>query len=147
MNTSKQIVYTDAAKERLEKLRGEILEQIEVALRENKSIPGDRIIEVTESDIEQLARSMEVVFYQNYKRKLESRQLILNVYFVMGILTIVGAFFYPEFRSLVSNPIRAALLATGLLMLVVTYMMRQYLKGRDQMKAEFFEKADRFIKK
>lgn len=137
MSIEKEIIYTQAARIRLEQLRKDIEKDILAALREQKSIPGDVQIEITGSDVEELARSMSLRFFHKNQVNVELRMLVVRAYMVIGALTVLIGFFYDSFRNIFHNPIQAMLIGAGLLMMLASYALWLILRRRDLERARF----------
>ncbi|MBI1929612.1 hypothetical protein HYR99_35865 [Candidatus Poribacteria bacterium] len=127
MKTNKPIFYTSAAKERMEKLRREIEAEIEAVLCDQKYVPGDEQIEVTGSDVEDLARSMRIEFYGRHERRRFLREQIVRLYLITGVITTLAGLFYSYTRSLIENPVQFTLVLAGIMMIIGSYIMSVYL--------------------
>jgi hypothetical protein len=136
MNAEKTIVLTDAAHDRLDKLYAKLRLDIEKELRERLYVPGDDTVEVTASDVDELAHRLKVVFPTREYYGRSSIRLLPRVYLAMGIITFLAGLFYPYLESLRDNPTQAALVVTGLLMSVASILMFQWLKQRDARRVE-----------
>lgn len=132
--SNKQIIYTDAATKRLNELHDKLKADIEDELRERKNVPGDETVEVTGSDVDDLANSMRLSFFERQQARLLMRDLIVKMYLAIGILTLAAGLLYPYLRTVADNPIQLSLLGTGLLMSAASYMMHVLLKRREAMR-------------
>lgn len=139
MEKQNQIYYTATAKERLEKLKADFIAQVESALIEGKFIPGEKEIEITGSDIEDLSRSMKVVFGRRYAQRNEWRQLIVTIYFVIGVFAIIVGVFYPNIKPLFLDQVRVAFIVSGIFTILAAVVMRYYLKVKEKMRDEVEE--------
>jgi hypothetical protein len=55
------------------------------------------------------------------------------MYFALGILTLAAGILYPSLLRIIENPIQFVLIATGLLMTIVSYAMYILVKRREEM--------------
>ena len=95
------IVYTNEAEERLEKLMNNFKSDIEFTIKKMRYVPGDKIIEITGSDIENVSKYFKIISPD----KIHRRDLIINLYLTSGIILIMFGFFYNDFRNLIEqNP-------------------------------------------
>jgi len=111
-----QIVYTDEAEERLEKLMNKFKSDIEFSIKNMRYIPGDKFIEITGSDIETVSKYFKIISPD----KNRSRDFIINLYLILGTLLIIFGFFYNDFRNLLEqNPSQLMLILVGATILLV----------------------------
>lgn len=105
-----QIVYTNEAEERLEKLMNKFKSDIEFSIKNMRYIPGDKLIEITGSDIETVSKYFKIISPD----KNRSRDLIINIYLTFGAIFITLGFFFDEFRKLLEqNPSQLMLILVG----------------------------------
>jgi hypothetical protein len=133
MNTSKRIIYTESAEERLSKFNSEIKEEIENYLRERKYVPGDELIEVTASDIDEVAYRFRI------QRPIRSNKktLIPIVYSIIGLFTTTIGIFYNQIISLLQgDPKRLILIAGGMFMLLISWFYLYLLKLREKQESK-----------
>lgn len=131
MNRGKKIVYTESAKERLEKLHFEVNKEIEYFLQEVKYIPGEDFIEVTALDIEEVSKRLKIVRSSN--KHLAS--VVPTVYSVLGIILASTGLFYEAITTLVKdNPVRLTLILTGFVMIGISwiYLYLTMLRNRKE---------------
>jgi hypothetical protein len=123
MSNVKRIAYTQAGEDRLAKLHRAIGNQIEQALRERKFVPGDEQIEITGSDVDELARSMRVDFFSRFDQRRMFRRVVIGFYFLLGILTTIAGLFYHYFLDLIKNPTQLFLVGAGVLMSLGSFLL------------------------
>jgi hypothetical protein len=133
MLDEKEIIYTEAAEKRIDELYRDIKSQVETELRSRKYVPGEKSVEVTGSDVDDLANHMRIVFYNREAQRKLHRDLIVKMYFALGILTLAAGILYPSLLRIIENPIQFVLIATGLLMTIVSYAMYILVKRREEM--------------
>jgi len=138
---TKRIVYTPAAKERLDKLREKVDREIDNALREQGYIPGEQVLEVTASDVEDVARSMRIIFSTDQERRREQQLLLLSAYTIFGFITLLIGVFYRDIQALyTSDPLRALIVTSGGAIAAFSGMMLTYLRYRERRRAEFYRR-------
>ena len=126
---SKEIAYTDAAKQRLEKLFADLRRDVEMELRERNSVPGDEKIEITGSDVDKLAGALRVAYRD--ESRIDFRRMVVNFYLALGVLMMISAAMYPMLREMLHEPIQMVLLLVGLGMTGASFLMRQIIGQRD----------------
>lgn len=136
MTLDETVIYTDAAKKRLEELHAEVKQDIEKAIqeraRERKYVPGDDRIEVTASDIEGLANAMRLEFLDRHRyRRFLLLKRIASLYALFGVLAILGGLFYPTLRDLSQeNPFQLAIIFAGVLLVLMSYLIWTWAQAR-----------------
>jgi hypothetical protein len=108
--TEKQIQLTEEATKRLdaavEAYRNGLIESLE----ENRFVPGEKVIEITASDVE---RAVDDVRYGS-RRRLERRKFYSQMFLAMGVTCLLFGLMYPLFREAFNNPPQLIALAAGL---------------------------------
>lgn len=133
MSTVRQIEFTPAGLKRVDEMFDKIRSNIESEFIERKYVPGDQAIEVTGSDVDDLESSMRISFIDRDRRRSFMRDLIVRMYFVLGILTLTVGLLYPYLQILVYNPVQLALVGTGLMMSLGSYAIYGIQKRREMM--------------
>lgn len=133
MTIEKSIEYTSAGRDRLAQLESSFRDKVEQELRSRKRVPGDEKIEVTASDIEELDRSMSLRFRDFRDNQIFSRDLIVRVYAIMGVVVFAAGVFYPMLSSIRENPTQLMLIGVGLMMGIGSYMMHVLVSRRQRM--------------
>jgi len=111
-----QIVYTNEAEERLEKLMNKFKSDIEILIKNIRYVPGDKLIEITGSDIEIVSKNFKMISPD----KNRNREFIINFYLIFGTILILFGLFYNEFKNLLSqNPIQLMTVLVGASMILV----------------------------
>lgn len=131
MESKRTVVYTDAGKERLNLLLIDLHRRVERILMEKKFVPGDRVIEITGSDVEEVARNLvfDVVRRHDYRSRM--RELVMSLYAIGGALLIFAGLFLDELRQLLKEDSdRLFLISAGAVMLLLALFGRTYLKWR-----------------
>lgn len=125
----KNIIYTVSAKVCLEKLKENYSKEIERLIVEKKNIPGEEIIEITASDINEASENILVV--KRYRKK-ELYRLIIYFYFMLGIIAALIGIFFDDFRKVFyGSPIRSLYVVVGFLMIFISFAMLQFIKRKD----------------
>jgi hypothetical protein len=112
--SQRRLEYTEAGQRRLDQLKSELQQRVESALRDRKFVPGDEVIEVTASDLEELARLMSVTFDARASQNDLIRRSVLTTYSFLGAAMVGVGIFYEDFRVMTREPLRLSLLAMGL---------------------------------
>ncbi|MEJ1381356.1 MAG: hypothetical protein RPT95_10380 [Candidatus Sedimenticola sp. (ex Thyasira tokunagai)] len=129
MGSQKDIRYTEPALESVEKAQKKYKEELESIVRDQKYIPGEEFVEITASDIDRATR--QVNFFS--KRKSDVRGLVLEVYMVLGIVTVVLGLFYEQIRFMMqNNPTQFMLVVAGATMIAVSAISRWYFNRRQK---------------
>ena len=130
MNGDKKIIYTETAKQRFEKFHIEINEEVERYFQERKFVPGDDFIEITASDIDEVAQRFRI---SRPVKTNSVRTLIPVVYTTMGvILTIIGLF-YDQFKTILEgDPKRLIFIGGGLFMIFISWTYLYLIKTREK---------------
>ncbi|EAQ82330.1 hypothetical protein [Blastopirellula marina] len=129
-SNAKKIEYTESGKERLAELNDLIQRQIEDEIRERKFLPGDDVIEVTASDIEEVKRSMRLRFHNERAPRLQMTELVTRLYLVIGILLTLAGIMYPLLDTIRQNPIQYSMIGMGVVMSLMSMFMTYYVKMR-----------------
>lgn len=142
----KSIIYTDSASKKLDSVLDKIKKDITEDIISSKNYPGEELIEITASDIED---TYERVYIRNKKTKYDSRsrmiRLILPVYFIMGILIIIYGLFRKNIQELISgDKVELTYVLVGFIVSLTTGAMFYLLKQREnERKREYLkEKLD-----
>jgi pilus assembly protein TadC len=142
----KSIIYTDSASKKLESVLEKIKKDITDDVINSKNYPGEELIEITASDIED---TYERVVIRNKKTKFDSRsrmiKLILPVYFIMGILITIYGLFRKDIQDLISgDKVELTYVLTGFIVSLTTGAAFYLLKQREnERKREYLkEKLD-----
>jgi len=130
MNGDKKIIYTETAKQRFEKFHIEINEEVGRYFQERKFVPGDDFIEITASDIDEVAQRFRI---SRPVKTNSVRTLIPVVYTTMGlILTIIGLF-YDQFKTILEgDPKRLIFIGGGLFMIFISWTYLYLMKTREK---------------
>jgi len=129
MGTQKDIRYTDPAQAAIERAQSKYREELGSIIRDQKYVPGEDFVEITAADIERATNQVRFVS----KRKSEVRELILEVYMLLGVFTVVLGLFYEQIRFMMqNNPTQFMLVVTGASMIAVSALSRWYFKRRQK---------------
>lgn len=129
MGTQKDIRYTEPAQEAIEKAQLKYKKELEDIIREQKFVPGEEFLEITASDIE---RATEQVHFIS-KKKSDVRELIIDMYMVLGGFTVVLGLFFDQIRHMMENdPIQFMLVIMGGGMIAASALSRWIFMRRKQ---------------
>lgn len=133
-----KIIYTDTAKQELRSFVEDQQRAIERLIAERKVVYGDQTLEITASDIKEASSKIRVAS----SRRVPMIRLVIQLYGVIGVGLMVGAFIYPFFRTmLIENRHQAilflmgALTATASLFLSYFYTVRE--RENDGLRSDF----------
>lgn len=130
MEQNIKINYTEAAKQKIDELNKKYIQDLEYFLKETKYVPGEDFIEVTASDINELAKYIKIIYPRT--KVFEIRNFVLKTYFVLGILTIFCGLFYSEIQNIILyRPIQAVITLTGVITTVVAFLILQSFKRKE----------------
>lgn len=94
-------IYTEAAKSEIEAFRIRQQEMLEELVSERKSVFGDDILEITASDVKSAGDRIRV--YRPNIARSRLNDLVTRSYFFIGVLMMIGAYFYPTLLELYSS--------------------------------------------
>ena len=139
MDDDKKIIYTDSAKELLNKYTLKYADLIEKDIRDRKWIPGDNSIEITASDINYAVNQLEIV----NRKKFPMQKIVIISYFTIGLALIIYSIFYNPIQLLLSEMtfIQQMMLSMGFLMVMLSILGYYSFNKRFSMKfIDFIEK-------
>lgn len=96
-----KIVYTDAAQRELVEFQQRQKVLLEELVSDRKHVYGDDVLEVTASDIKEAAHRIQPI--RPTERRYQSSELLTRAYIIIGIVMMVGAFFYPQIQEILEN--------------------------------------------
>jgi hypothetical protein len=132
MSDDKTLVLTEAAEARLQRLYAALRDDIERELRARNFVPGDKSIEVTASDVDQLAHSMRIFFLAREVHKARWYRRAAGFYTGLGAGATLAGLFLPNLREVVANPVQAALIAMGVITFFVGLVFTYRVRSRDR---------------
>lgn len=125
-----KVKYTEPAVQRLEEMKMSYVEQIERLIRDNKYVPGDNLVEVTASDIEEAARHIRIV----RRRKSEMAETFAYLYLVIGTLVTLAGFFFYDIQVMFTHPgPRGVLVLAGITLVLASFFFQRFIKNREKM--------------
>lgn len=137
MNGDKKIIYTNSATQRLKMFHSEVDIEIERYFQERKFVPGDEFIEITASDIDEVAQRFRI---SRPTRTSSVRNLIPIVYSLIGVIMAVIGIFYEQFKLILEgDPKRLIFIGGGLFMLIISSSYLYMLKRKDQLERDLKE--------
>lgn len=138
-----KIIYTESALIELEEFQEQRKSELERYLKNRKYVFGDETIEITASDIREASKQFKIA--ELTKSKLPMTSMVLKLYMVFGIgLTIVGLF-YPQIKQMIDeNPNQLLLIASGLILSLLSFFGSYYFKARQDRNLELERKYIEF---
>jgi predicted phage tail protein len=131
-------IYTDAAKLELEAFQVRQQEMLEGLIAERKLVLGDDVLEITASDIKAAAERIQI--YRPQFRRTQSTELVTRAYVVIGIVMMVGSFFYPQLMEIyASNKTQALIFFMGAAMAAVGWLFSYFMQSRRRRMLEDYE--------
>jgi hypothetical protein len=122
-------VYTESAQRELEHFVLRQKKMLEDLVSEQKRVFGDDVLEITASDIRDIARQIRPV--RSLARSYFASELLTRVYIILGIAMMGGAFIYPDIKEMLArNQTQAFMFLVGAAMTVVGVMFGYWLRLR-----------------
>ena len=127
MKNEIKIKYTNEAESRLELLTDAYKIKLEELIKEKKYVPGDKLIEITGSDIEAAAKYIKIIS----PRKTHSREIVIKLYVIIGTTFILTGLSYNLLVNIVrENPLQLMFILVGALMIFSALALSQSTKNR-----------------
>ncbi len=109
-------------------MTGEYKIKLEKLIKEKKYVPGDKLIEITGSDIEAAAEYITIIS----PRKTHFRELIIELYLAFGIIFILIGLFYNFFVNIArENPLQLMFILLGASMILGAFILSRSTKNRE----------------
>lgn len=136
-----KITYTIAAQAELAAFGRRQQSLLEEVIKSRKYVFGDDVIEITASDIRDAERYIRPVNLDR-SRHTFMRRVVLQAYFVGGILTILSGLFYPYIRELVKEkPEQLMVVVAGVTLTMTSLFMQFYMKYRDDRRKQMYHET------
>lgn len=133
-------IYTDAAQRELELFKANQQFMLEELVAERKLVFGEDVLEITASDIKEAAHRIRPL--RPTIRRTQTTELVTKAYIVIGVVMMIGAFFYPQIQAiLVENRIQALIFLMGATMAALGWILSYWLSVRKKRLLE----AERFL--
>lgn len=130
-----KVIYTDAAQQELAEFQKRQKKLLEDLISDQKLVLGDDALEITASDIKEAAHYIQAV--RPTARRYQSSELLTRAYVVIGVVMMVGAFFYPEIQDLFDkSKTQALIFLMGAGMTAIGWLFGYWLKLRQRRFAE-----------
>lgn len=127
MDSRKDVVYTESGKREMEEALMHYRANLVRIIRREKFVPGDNTLEITASDVQRAVRGIRP--YSS--RPFASRELVLRIYTILGILMAVAGLFYDQLRSLLlDDPFKIVLFLAGAIFSVASFVLSQFYRAR-----------------
>ncbi|OFY51035.1 MAG: hypothetical protein A2W85_05370 [Bacteroidetes bacterium GWF2_41_31] len=147
----KIISYTNSATSKMEKVISGLRKKIEDDIVESKNFPGEEIIEITASDIENTFNRVRII--KRYSKKSFNNRLItllLPIYFLSGILLMLFGVYYKEIKDFIENDReQLAFVLSGFILSLTAgaiYFLRKFRENerRKEIIEKNYENSNRF---
>ena len=126
-----KITYTEAGNLELRSFQDRQKRLLEELISERKYIYGDEVLEVTASDIKEVASLIRPV--SRLRTRFRSVHLLGRAYIIVGSLIAIAAFLYPYFvQMLQENKSQATLLLGGICVALVGVFAHFYANMRER---------------
>lgn len=144
---NKKVIYTESAKEKLKNLHVSLDERFEDYFQNEKYVPGDDFIEITASDV--LILESRIRIAKERKTTNYSARLLLQLYFILGVLALIVGLYYEKFQAIISgDKDRIILIASGAMLIIVSSLLNYYVRLKEKREDEMVvRKRDIDIKK
>lgn len=119
-------IYTESAAKELNDFKEEQVKLLESLIAEKKLVPGDDVLEITVADIREMSRSIRPI--KATMRRLQVTELVTRAYIIIGIILMVGSFFYKEIEYIIkNNETQAFIFFVGASMSVVGWLFKYWV--------------------
>jgi len=136
MDTKLKIEYTKSGQEKLDRFYKEFEQQIVEHIKQRKYAPGDEVIEITASDIDEVTNKIKII----QPNKSQLKQFVLFTYTMLGVLITLVGLFYSDFLHIIRNePNRLIFITSGIFLSTLSLFFSYYLKLRQKREKEIFE--------
>ena len=124
-----ELVFTPSGEEQFTLLQRQLIERLRDELEHRNAIPGERVIEITGSDVQELARSHRLLFASRSYNRRFLREIVIWVYMFAGLVATLGGLYYTQIRDLLqSDPPRLMLIAVGITMTLLSFILRMFYR-------------------
>lgn len=139
-------IYTEAAQRELEAFKAHQQELLEGLVAERKLVLGDEVLEITASDIKSASERIRI--YRPPLRRTQSTELVMRAYIVLGVVMMLGSFFYPQLLELYSsNKTQALIFFMGATMAAVGWVFNYWVQTRRKRMLDEAEAYASFLKR
>ena len=136
-------IYTDTAKQELEKYLAAQQVQLEKRIAEKKFVPGDPCVEITASDIKEFLRYSRLfsdVKLEDRRLRRDRLRIMTKFYMLIGGTMVVFGVFYSQLMVTVANdPFRAAMIFGGIATIMMGFVSGWLIGGRYHIAQTYFE--------
>lgn len=134
-------IYTEAAQQELTAFQARQKGLLEELVAERKSVLGDDVLEITASDIKEASQRIRA--YRPTIRPFQSTELVTRAYIVIGVVMMIGSFFYPQIQTIfVENRTQALVFVMGAIMAAVGWLFNYWVTSR---RGRFVEEAEKYL--
>jgi hypothetical protein len=129
----KSIIYTDSASKKLDSILNNFKQRLTDDIQESKNYPGEELIEITASDIEEIYERVTIRSRRSKNGTKSSMiRLILPIYFIAGIALVLYGFFSEQIQQLINNDRNSIIyILTGFIISLTTGTMYYLIKQRE----------------
>ncbi|WP_430413185.1 hypothetical protein [Kordia sp.] len=145
----KSIKYTDSASKKLNSVLEKVKEQIADDIVNSKNYPGEELIEITASDIEETYRRLSIRNNKStFYRKSKMIRMIIPVYFILGIMLTLFGIFRKDIMELIKNDKEGLMYSlTGFVISLTSAAIFYLYKNKENERRREYEKERRNLSK
>lgn len=134
-----KVVYTESAEQELNSFHNRQQKLLEDLIENRKFVFGDKVVEITASDIRLASRYIQPLNVGRSGSTL-MRRFILQVNIIGGVLIALIGFFYPNINKILSeNPSQVILVAVGVMITMLSLLMHMYFRYRDERRRQMLD--------
>jgi hypothetical protein len=140
-----KVIYTETAEREMQSFHEKQKRLLEELIAEKKFVYGDETLEITASDIKQAADQIQA--YRPTSRRHQVFLFASRIYIAIGILVMVGAYFFPKLQAMVFENktqgllfMMGAVLAFAGIVLSVFYQIK--FRRYDEIRRETFRTSE-----
>ena len=142
MDSRRKVVFTDAAVARRAQLLDTLEKDIDNAIIDMKYVPGADFVEVTASDVEEIARTTRIGYRDRMAQRSRYRRVLLISYMLVGATMLFAGLYYKELVKLSNeNPTQLIMVMSGVL-IMITAAVLQVLTVQAPQKPEYRDERD-----
>jgi hypothetical protein len=132
-----KIIYTESALKELANFEDKNKKLLEATIAERKYVFGDETLEITAADVRVVADKVKI--FHPRRSRLRILRFTAQTYIFLGLITMVGSFFYRYIVAFFSeNPKQAAVFMGGVVICILGFISSFYYRYRSTLYDEQF---------